>query len=215
MAASRAIAAAGDRREFVYDDPVAELSAQLQAMKGSDVVPGVNLRGSSPASFVAIAEVWKDDRGLGKLLNDVVHLVLFCVDVQNHSELDGLFDQLLELRPRQPQRQVLRPVLIGALAWIVTAAVGSPQKVWQINLASLVAALPFYVLLLPFLPGVVMSDGMKSLAILAGIEALLLAIYAAAMTFWAHRRFKKRMGGDEKLRGGTRGPQEKLSHVNG
>jgi len=25
------------------------------------------------------------------------------------------------------------------------------------------------------------------------VEALLLAIYAAAMTFWAHRRFKKRI----------------------
>ena len=60
MAASRAIAAAGERREFLYDDPVAELSAQLRKMKGSDVVPGVNLRGSSPASFLAIAEALGD-----------------------------------------------------------------------------------------------------------------------------------------------------------
>ncbi len=38
----------------------------------------------------------------------------------------------------------------------------------------LLAALPLIIFFFPFLPGVVMSDGMKSLNILAGIEALML-----------------------------------------
>ena len=48
-------------------------------------------------------------------------------------------------------------------------------------LANLVAAVPLVVLLLPFLPGIVMSDGMKSLAILVGIEALLLGVVLHAI----------------------------------
>ncbi len=37
-------------------------------------------------------------------------------------------------------------------------------------------AVPLVVLLMPFLPGVFMSDGLKSVAILAGIETLLLGV---------------------------------------
>ncbi|WP_342678089.1 methanogenesis marker 9 domain-containing protein [Methanofollis sp. UBA420] len=55
MEASRAMAADG-RPEFLYDDPVAELKAQIAALQGSGVVTGLNLRGSSPASYAAIAD---------------------------------------------------------------------------------------------------------------------------------------------------------------
>jgi tRNA-dihydrouridine synthase B len=56
MAAARTITAGGDRKEFLYDDPVTELTTQMQKMKGADVVLGLNLRGNSPESFLAIAE---------------------------------------------------------------------------------------------------------------------------------------------------------------
>ena len=60
MEAARAIAGAGDRKEFLYDDPVLELTTQINKMKGSDVVLGLNLRGSTPESFGAIAEALGD-----------------------------------------------------------------------------------------------------------------------------------------------------------
>ncbi len=68
------------------------------------------------------------------------------------------------------------PVLIGSLGWITAAAAGRRRMLWSVDLATTLAAVPLIVLLLPFLPGVVMSDGMKSLEILAGIEALLLGV---------------------------------------
>ncbi len=55
MAATRALAEAG-RAEFLYEDPVAELAAQVAQMAGTGVVCALNLRGSSPASYRAIAE---------------------------------------------------------------------------------------------------------------------------------------------------------------
>ncbi|QYZ78656.1 methanogenesis marker 9 domain-containing protein [Methanofollis formosanus] len=55
MEASRAMAAGG-RDEFVYDDPVAELKEQVSALEGSGVLIGLNLRGSTPASYAAVAE---------------------------------------------------------------------------------------------------------------------------------------------------------------
>jgi hypothetical protein len=67
-------------------------------------------------------------------------------------------------------------VLIGSLAWIAAAIAGRKQMKWSQDLAATLAALPLVMLLLPFLPGVVMSDGMKSLEILAAIEALLLFV---------------------------------------
>ncbi|MDD1701579.1 MAG: methanogenesis marker 9 domain-containing protein [Methanoregula sp.] len=60
MDAARQIAAGGERKEFLYDDPVAELSAQAGKLKICDVVPGINLRGSSPAAFAAIADALGD-----------------------------------------------------------------------------------------------------------------------------------------------------------
>lgn len=66
------------------------------------------------------------------------------------------------------------PALIGALCWIAVAIAGKKQMGWSVDVATTLAALPLIVLLLPFLPGVVMADGMKSLEILAVVEALLL-----------------------------------------
>lgn len=57
--ASRAMAEEG-RTEFVYDDPVEELVRQVELMKQSTVVPGINLRGSAPAAYLQIAEALKD-----------------------------------------------------------------------------------------------------------------------------------------------------------
>ncbi len=52
-------------------------------------------------------------------------------------------------------------------------------EAWSLPLA--IAAAVLLVLLLVFLPGVVMADGMKSLNILAGIEALLLGVILPAV----------------------------------
>jgi NAD(P)H-dependent flavin oxidoreductase YrpB (nitropropane dioxygenase family) len=51
--ASRKMAAAG-RSEFLIDDPIEELDRQIKYMKGSDVLLGINLRGSSPDAFVVL-----------------------------------------------------------------------------------------------------------------------------------------------------------------
>ncbi|MDD4137825.1 MAG: methanogenesis marker 9 domain-containing protein, partial [Methanoregula sp.] len=56
LEASRSAAANGDRKEFICDDPVAGLKTQIAKMGKSDVILGVNLRGSSPASFRTIAQ---------------------------------------------------------------------------------------------------------------------------------------------------------------
>jgi len=56
MAAARAVAAAGDRKEFLYDNPVEELGTQIRGMKGSDVLFGLNIRGSAPESYKTLAE---------------------------------------------------------------------------------------------------------------------------------------------------------------
>lgn len=55
MEASRALVAGG-REEFCFDDPVAELKGQLDLLEPSDVVSGINLRGSAPESFTRVAE---------------------------------------------------------------------------------------------------------------------------------------------------------------
>lgn len=44
------------RKEFLSDDPIAELRNQVALMKESDVVCGLNLRGSTPESYQAVAE---------------------------------------------------------------------------------------------------------------------------------------------------------------
>jgi len=60
MEAAKKIAATGDRNEFICDDPAEELKNQLAQLAGSAVVTGINLRGSSPASFSDLAEVIGD-----------------------------------------------------------------------------------------------------------------------------------------------------------
>ncbi|MCX6688268.1 MAG: methanogenesis marker 9 domain-containing protein [Methanoregula sp.] len=60
MEAAAAIAASGDRKEFLYTDPVEELTAQIKKLKKSPVVTGINLRGSSPRSFSEIASAFGD-----------------------------------------------------------------------------------------------------------------------------------------------------------
>ena len=53
--AAKSIAAKGDRREFLPGKPLEELKAQMHKMEQSDVVLGLNLRGSTPAAFGAVA----------------------------------------------------------------------------------------------------------------------------------------------------------------
>ena len=60
MHAAQEIAAGGERREFLYDDPIAALGAEIGQLEGSGVVTGINLRGSSPAAFVAVADAFGD-----------------------------------------------------------------------------------------------------------------------------------------------------------
>ncbi len=56
LGAARQMAAGGDRKEFLYNDPVKELQNQIDLLKSSHVIPAINLRGSSPAAFVALAK---------------------------------------------------------------------------------------------------------------------------------------------------------------
>lgn len=73
------------------------------------------------------------------------------------------------------------PVLIGSLVWIM-ALVGARRLAnWSVDIAFALAALPLCVFFVPFLPGIVMSDGMKSLNILAGIEVALLSAVLPAV----------------------------------
>jgi len=55
MDAARSIAEKGDRREFLFANPVEELTRQIAMIEKSTVIPGINLRGSTPEAFSAIA----------------------------------------------------------------------------------------------------------------------------------------------------------------
>ncbi len=55
MDAAKAVAAEGNRKEFLYDDPVKELRTQVALLEKSTVVTGINLRGSKPESYAEIA----------------------------------------------------------------------------------------------------------------------------------------------------------------
>ncbi len=72
-------------------------------------------------------------------------------------------------------------VLIGSAGWIVAAVAGRKHLGWSRDLATTLAALPLVVLLLVFVPGVVMADGMKSLNILVGAEALIMGVVLPAI----------------------------------
>ncbi|MCX6684862.1 MAG: methanogenesis marker 9 domain-containing protein, partial [Methanoregula sp.] len=56
MDAAKVITDEGNRKEFLYDDPVEELKKQVALLEKSPVVVGLNLRGSNPDSFRAIAQ---------------------------------------------------------------------------------------------------------------------------------------------------------------
>jgi TIM-barrel protein len=60
MAAAKSMAVSEGRKEFLYDDPVRELKAQIALMAKSDVILGLNIRGSSPDSFRAVAQAIGD-----------------------------------------------------------------------------------------------------------------------------------------------------------
>ncbi|WP_319642080.1 methanogenesis marker 9 domain-containing protein [Methanovulcanius yangii] len=55
MAASRALAEAG-REEFLYDNAIAALSDEVAKMAETGVICALNLRGSSPSSYRAVAD---------------------------------------------------------------------------------------------------------------------------------------------------------------
>jgi hypothetical protein len=65
-------------------------------------------------------------------------------------------------------------VLVGSLAWIAAAVTSKPHRRWSVELAALIEAVGFIVLLFPFLPGVFMSDGFKSITILAAFWVVIL-----------------------------------------
>lgn len=58
--AAKTVSADGERKEFIFDDPLAELKAQAAKMEKSDVILGINLRGSSPEAFRAVAQALGD-----------------------------------------------------------------------------------------------------------------------------------------------------------
>jgi len=60
MEAAKVVAEGDERKEFIPEDPIAELKAQVVKMEKSDVIPGVNLRGSSPESFSRVAQALGD-----------------------------------------------------------------------------------------------------------------------------------------------------------
>lgn len=59
LEASREMAEKG-RKEFLYEDPLKELEDQTRLLEGSDVVTGINLRGSSAGSYQEIARCLGD-----------------------------------------------------------------------------------------------------------------------------------------------------------
>jgi tRNA-dihydrouridine synthase B len=59
MEASREMVGQG-REEFLYEDPATEIATQIECMEDSGVVLGLNLRGSSPESYLALADEFGD-----------------------------------------------------------------------------------------------------------------------------------------------------------
>lgn len=66
------------------------------------------------------------------------------------------------------------PVLVSSLGWIAAITAGKNHMSLSIDLAAMLAAVTFTLMLIMFPPGLVMADGMKSLEIIAGIEVVLL-----------------------------------------
>jgi TIM-barrel protein len=59
LEASRRMAQEG-RKEFLYDDPLETLEREIDVLKQSDVVMGINLRGSTPAAYAEVAGAFGD-----------------------------------------------------------------------------------------------------------------------------------------------------------
>ncbi len=59
LEASRQMAQEG-RKEFLYDDPLETLEREIDVLKQSDVVMGINLRGSTPAAYAEVAGAFGD-----------------------------------------------------------------------------------------------------------------------------------------------------------
>lgn len=66
------------------------------------------------------------------------------------------------------------PVMISSLIWIGTVFIKTQNRKRYLNLITTSMAIPLILIFLPFLPGIIMADGMKSLAILAVILSILL-----------------------------------------
>jgi hypothetical protein len=73
------------------------------------------------------------------------------------------------------------PVLIGSFTWVTLIFWKKVEAPWVKDVVLLMTALSCVVLILPFLPGIVMSDGMKSLALLSAVWAILLSIILPAL----------------------------------
>ena len=58
--AAKVISVDGERKEFVYDNPVEELKKQIAITSGSTLILGLNLRGTTPEAFASIAEALGD-----------------------------------------------------------------------------------------------------------------------------------------------------------
>ncbi|MDD5143726.1 methanogenesis marker 9 domain-containing protein [Methanoregula sp.] len=58
--AAKVVAEGDGRKEFLPEDPIAELKVQVAKMEKSDVIPGINLRGSLPDSFSRVAQALGD-----------------------------------------------------------------------------------------------------------------------------------------------------------
>ncbi|WP_321507848.1 methanogenesis marker 9 domain-containing protein [uncultured Methanoregula sp.] len=60
MAAAKEIAAGGDRKEFLFDNPAEELRHQITLVEGNPLILGINLRGVTPGAFASLAETLGD-----------------------------------------------------------------------------------------------------------------------------------------------------------
>jgi TIM-barrel protein len=60
MAAAKEMAAGGERKEFLCEDPVEELRRQVALAEESSLILGINLRGTTPEAFASIADALGD-----------------------------------------------------------------------------------------------------------------------------------------------------------
>jgi hypothetical protein len=73
------------------------------------------------------------------------------------------------------------PVLVSSLGWMAWFVARKRGMRWSLDLSLTLAATTMVVFFFPILPGLIMADGMKSLAILAGVEGLILGVIFPAI----------------------------------